>query len=88
MLDGSEVLATKLNITVREVDGDGVVYNENTGSLHLFNNSSFFIWRCLDGTTSLDEIAKEMANHFSISELQARNDVLEFIEQLKDSELI
>lgn len=88
MFSGSEILVTKSQITVREVDGDGILYDENTGTLHLFNGSSLFIWNLLDGSMNLEDIAKKLASHFSIEESRARDDVFEFANKLEELKLV
>ena len=63
MLLGTEVLVKKPKISVREVEDAGIIYDENTGDLHLFNSSSLFIWNLLDGSENLYGIAEKLAEH-------------------------
>lgn len=47
-----------------------------------------FVWERMDGQRTLDQIAREVAEHFDVGESQARSDVLEFVDELSEANLI
>jgi len=47
-----------------------------------------FIWERMDGRRTVDQIAREVAGHFEVSDSQALSDVLEFAGELDRSGLI
>src|SRR4051812_8536997 len=44
-----------------EVDGEVVVFHEETHVLHLLNPTAGAAWRCFDGSVSLEDLAGELA---------------------------
>lgn len=88
MFSGSERLSRTDNVSVREVDGEGVLFNEEDGSLHILNGSSMFIWQLLDGQVSLNSLAEKVADHFAISTTEARDDVYDLANKLTELHLV
>jgi hypothetical protein len=55
-----------------DVDGELVVLDEDSGAVHLLNPTASIVFQCLDGTSTLREIAGDFAD-----ELGAPLDVVE-----------
>ncbi len=47
---------------VVEVDGEAIVLDETTGTLHLLNATGSMIWQCIDGESTLGEICADLAD--------------------------
>ena len=44
-----------------EIDGDAIVLDEARNRLHLLNASAALVWACYDGSTTLHDIARDLA---------------------------
>lgn len=54
-----------------EIEGEAVVLDESSDRLHLLNHTAALVWRCLDGTSTIESICEDLA-----SELNAPLDVV------------
>jgi len=64
-----------------------LVLNLATGSYHGLNAVGRFIWERLDGTATLQAIAREVAAHFGTELERAEHDVCAFAGQLCERQL-
>lgn len=67
-----------------DVQGEVVVWNADTESLHLLDAIAALIFQLMDGTTPLEVTSRELAEAFGRSLDQVRDDVLHFAAQLAD----
>lgn len=65
-----------------EVDGEGVVYDDVLRKLHRLNRAAATLWLCLDGTGSLDEIARDVAAVYSADPAKVLSDMVRAAHQL------
>ena len=56
------VLTPAPAVQLVEVDEEGILVHEERGSLHLLNPAGSLVWRCLDGESTLAEIATDIAD--------------------------
>lgn len=71
-------------IAATELDGEVVLYDEQTGRVHVLNHSGAVVWQLLDGTASVGEIAAAIAEA-SGGDLDAVTfDVLALVRMLAD----
>ena len=49
-----------------ELDGEAVLYDEEQDMLHLLNPTATVVWSCLDGETTLAELADDLADAFEM----------------------
>jgi hypothetical protein len=47
---------------VIEIDGEAVVLDERESRVHVLNATGALLWRCFDGTSTLREVAGEIAD--------------------------
>ncbi|MDX1696796.1 MAG: PqqD family protein [Thiohalobacterales bacterium] len=80
--------STRQDLTVREVEGETVVLDRNAGMVHTLNPTASFIWQLLDGNTSGDDIARQLAEQYDIDIRVAENDVRCAIKEMSDLKLI
>ena len=56
--------------------------------IFILNSMADFIWQQLDGEHSLAELLTAIVGHFAVEREQARLDMLEFIGQLQEQNLL
>jgi len=71
-----------------DIDGESVLMNRATGSLHHLDALGTAIWACCDGSASVDDLAADVAATFDIAIEQAKADVARFVRSLIDSGLL
>jgi PqqD family protein of HPr-rel-A system len=54
-------------LTTVEIDGEAVVYDETTGELHHLNPSATIVLSLCDGTRSVDDMATEVSEAFTVA---------------------
>lgn len=52
------------DLTVVELDGEAVIYDEASGELHHLNPSATLVFGLLDGTATMRELAADVADAF------------------------
>ena len=60
----------------------------NMERIFTLNEVGAAIWRFMDGKRSVQEIQRELIQEFDVAESQLAGDMVEFIEQLRESDLI
>jgi len=55
------------DLTVVELDGEAVVYDEATGRLHRLNPTATIIFRLCDGTSTIREMAEDISSAFPVA---------------------
>jgi PqqD family protein of HPr-rel-A system len=54
------------DLTVVELDGEAVVYDERSGELHHLNPTATLIFGFLDGTVTVRDLAVDVADAFGV----------------------
>ena len=76
------------NVPYKEVDGDVLLISLKDGDYYGLNQTGMEIWKMLDGTKKIDEIAHALSKKFKISLKKATQDTRIFLRELKKSDLI
>ncbi|HUX88898.1 MAG TPA: PqqD family peptide modification chaperone [Chloroflexota bacterium] len=76
------------DLTISELDGETVLYDQGSGQVHQLNPTATRIWSLCDGTRSIDAIARSIADAYAITLEQARADVGELIARLSAANLL
>jgi hypothetical protein len=71
------VLTARADVASVEVDGELVLYDDAAGVLHRLNGAAAALWMCLDGSSTLAEIAVDLADVFDAEPAQVAVDVVE-----------
>lgn len=71
-----------------ELDGEGVLYDEETNQIHLLDPIATLIWGGLDGRTSLEELSAELSGAFGADPDRVRFDVLEAVRGFAEQNLL
>lgn len=70
------------DLAVVELDGEAVVYDEESGDLHHLNPTATIVFSLCDGTSTVKELAGEISRAFEVSadkvEQQVRGLLREF----------
>ena len=78
---------------VRTVVDNAVAVPVGQTALHfngmvMLNDVSRVIWLCLEQETTVEDIVKAVTDAFEVEPSQAAADVLEFLQQLRDAQLL
>ena len=76
------------DLTVVELDGEAVIYDEETGELHHLNPSATIVFGLCDGTQTSDEMAGEISAAFEMPEDEVQAQVQQLVVQLGDVGLL
>lgn len=79
---------TRQDIASVEVDGEIVLYDGERRRIHRLNHTASTIWGCLDGQTSLQEIAGEAAVTYSVDQAVILRDLMAVTRRLANEGLI
>jgi Coenzyme PQQ synthesis protein D (PqqD) len=71
-----------------EVDGEAVLLDEATTRLHSLNSTATLVWQCLDGHSTLTEIAADLAEAFGADLEAVRADVVAIVEHFAEEGLL
>jgi hypothetical protein len=71
-----------------EVDGEIVLYDDKAKVMHRLSPSAGQVWRCLDGSGSLAEIAGDLADVYQVDPAQVLSDVVATARQFGSAGLL
>ncbi len=72
----------------RVIDGEAVIVTPADSLLHSLNEQATFIWNHADGTRSVSDIAELMCAQYEVDAVQARQDLLDFVEACVNKDLL
>lgn len=75
-------------LTSVELDGETVIHDDSNGSVHVLDPIATVVWAVLDGTSTLEEIAVDLAEAFAAPVAQVNEDVLALARRLGRSGLL
>jgi PqqD family protein of HPr-rel-A system len=76
-------LVARHGLTVIELDGEAVVYDELTGNLHHLNETAALIFSLCDGTSSAHELSADVAAAYGLSVTDIKPHVRSLLRKLK-----
>ena len=76
------------NLMCREIEGEVVIYNSETDSIHALNSTAVIIWELCDGKHDLSEIMKRITDRFEVEERTVWKDVCKVISELEELKLV
>ena len=65
-----------------DLEGEGLLYDEDRGSWHLLNPTAMVIWRFCDGSGSVKELAADLAEAYGADLETVQAGTLEAVRQL------
>lgn len=85
----SQIPAAGAGVASRLVDGVAVALTERDQTLHTFEGPvSTYIWTRIDGRRSLAQILDEVLSAFEVERGQALDDLVGFVQRLRERGLI
>jgi len=81
------------NFVFRQIDDETILVpiKDNLGdmgSIYNLNEVGAFVWEHFDGKKTVGDIKNQIINEFEIPEKEARQDLIEFINQLREIDAI
>ena len=76
------------NVVWRDIAGQVVIAEGNSGTIHFLNRTASLIWTLADGTRETEGMATEICNRFEATPEQALADAQEFCQQLLKAGLV
>lgn len=76
------------DLTVVELDGEAVIYMEESGDLHHLNPTATIVFGLCDGTTTMREIAKEISDAFGVPVDEVEVQVRDLIRRFRKVKLL
>ena len=76
------------NFVETEIDDEILLVDLDGGELFSLSGTAREIWRLIDGSRTLGEIADSVACGYSVEEKELQRDVEHFIAQLRDAALV
>jgi hypothetical protein len=56
--------AARPHLDYHELDDGGVIHDEAADRVHTLNTTAAYVWNCLDGSHSLEQIALDLREQF------------------------
>ena len=72
----------------RIIDNQAVIVIPQEGLVRVLNHTGTKIWSLLDGKNNIKYIVKKLLGEFEISLAEARKDVLVFLNELEDKQMV
>ncbi|MBN1696492.1 MAG: PqqD family protein [Spirochaetales bacterium] len=79
---------TNSQLTVREIGDDIVILSEETLEIHNLEGSAAFLWKCIDGKTTVGDIRDKLCHEYEVTAEQAKDDIAEFFDECEKKNLI
>lgn len=76
------------DLTVVELDGEAVIYDERNGDLHRLNPTATLIFSLLDGSSTVDELARDVSEAFSMPAGEIAEQLRSLVVQFGESHLL
>jgi hypothetical protein len=67
--------ARRADVTVQEIGGDTILTDPRARRTHVINASAAWVWMQLDGSTTVEDIARRLADRYDVDLSVARTDV-------------
>ncbi len=77
-------LPRKLDLMERKIDGDLILYDPRTDSVHRLNVVAGLVWALCGGTRDLETITAEIATQFQKPPAAIANDIKEVLQRFSE----
>ncbi len=75
-------------VATRTVDGEALIVLADSGQVNVLNPVGTRMWELMDGRHSVQQIADAICDEFDVTEVQAKQDLAEFVQQLIEAKAI
>ena len=86
--DGGSVPRRREDLVHEELDGEIVIWDPQATSLYVLNQAAATVWMCLDGSSTIDALARDLGEHFGIPIEQMRLDVFRAVRDFGEQALL
>ncbi len=76
------------DLTVVELDGEAVVYDEVTTELHILNPTATILFGLCDGSSTIEDISAEIAEAFGVPAGEVQSQVDGFLADMRSADLL
>jgi PqqD family protein of HPr-rel-A system len=76
------------DVQVRELDGEGFIYDPRTADTHRLNETAWFIWCCCDGGRHAEQILRALTERYDVAPHVAREHVERTLVELQRRNLV
>lgn len=80
--------ARRGSVAGAHVDGEAVLVDVDSWSLHVLDPVASVVWACLDGATTLDQLVDDLSDVFAAEPDQVRTDVFGLAVHLDERDLL
>jgi hypothetical protein len=80
--------SARRDLVTVEIDGEMVVLDRRGGGLHLLNTTASAVLVGCDGSATVDELSRELAETFGAPLRNVNQDVLSALDVLEDADLL
>ena len=78
----------RADLTVVELDGEAVIYDEHNGDLHRLNPTAALVFSLLDGSSTIDDLACDVSQAFSMPAAEIEGQLRELVVLFGESHLL
>lgn len=82
------IVKTMGYVRYRNLGGEGVVLNQKAGTILVLNEVATRLFELFDGRQSIEELAALLEEEYEIEPQQLRRDVVRYLEELIEHELV
>jgi PqqD family protein of HPr-rel-A system len=76
------------DLTVVELDGEAVIYDDRNGDLHRLNQTATLVFSLLDGSATVEELARDISKAYGMEDEEVIAQVRELAAKLAASHLL
>jgi hypothetical protein len=85
---GELVARARPDVVQVEIDGEIVLYDDSAKVMHRLSPTAGQVWRCLDGSGSLADIAADIADVYQMDAEDVLNDIIATVDQFESAGLL
>jgi hypothetical protein len=76
------------SLNLRELDGEGVLYDASTKAMHVLNRTALLVWQLCDSKENAEAVASEIVGRYDIPPEHALRDVMECLRLFEELSLM
>ena len=76
------------DLTVVELDGEAVIYDEQGGDLHHLNPTATIVFRLCDGMSTMQEMAEDISLAFGVPTEEVEPQIRSLVRRFRRSDLL
>lgn len=86
--DAAVVVSRHQDMIAADVGAEAVILNVRSGVFFQLNQTASLIWTALESPISVGALCTKIADSFSVDPAVCRRDVIEFLVEMRDRDLI